>query len=87
MEIELVTRHGNKIRGIAMPNNFPNSVILSSQVKPCKISLLGINIVSKAVAVKTTKPILECILLEAKGGELKMTANNLNLGKIGRAHV
>ena len=48
----------------------------------CKKSTLqaGINIVSKAVAVKTTKPILECILLEAKGGELKMTANNLNLG-------
>ena len=40
----------------------------------------GINIVSKAVAAKTTKPILECILLEAKGGELKLTANNLNLG-------
>ena len=40
----------------------------------------GINIVSKAVSSKTTKPILECILLEAKGGELKLTANNLNLG-------
>ena len=40
----------------------------------------GINIVSKAVAAKTTKPILECILLEAKGGELKLTANNLTLG-------
>ncbi len=48
----------------------------------CKKSNLqsGINIVSKAVAAKTTKPILECILLEAKGGELKLTANNLNLG-------
>ena len=45
----------------------------------CKKSTLqaGISIVSKAVAAKTPKPILECILLETKGGELKLTANNL----------
>ena len=48
----------------------------------CKkqVLLSGINTVSKAVATKTVKPILECILLEAKNGELKLTANNLNLG-------
>ncbi len=48
----------------------------------CKKNVLqsGINIVSKAVSNKTTKPILECILLEAKNGKLKLTANNLNLG-------
>ena len=48
----------------------------------CKKSTLqsGISIVSKAVAAKTPKPILECILLETKGGQLKLTANNLNLG-------
>lgn len=47
----------------------------------CKKSTLinGINIVSKAVSTKTTMPILECILLEAKGGELKLTANNLEM--------
>ena len=42
--------------------------------------LTGLNTVSKAVATKTVKPILECILLEAHNGELKLTANNLNLG-------
>ncbi len=48
----------------------------------CKKNILqsGINIVQKAVSTKTTKPILECILLEAQGGNLKLTANNLNLG-------
>ena len=48
----------------------------------CKKSILlsGINTVQKAVSSKTTKPILECILLEARNGELKLTANNLNLG-------
>ena len=42
--------------------------------------LSGLNIVSKAVSGKVVKPILECILIEAKNGELKLTANNLNLG-------
>ncbi len=42
--------------------------------------LSGINIVSKAVAGKTTKPILECILIEAKNGMIRLTGNNLNLG-------
>ncbi len=42
--------------------------------------LAAINIVSKAVAVKTTKPILECIFVEAKNGRIKLTSNNLTLG-------
>ncbi len=48
----------------------------------CKKSSLtaGINIVSKAVSTKTTMPILECILLKAEGGVLRLTANNLELG-------
>ena len=40
----------------------------------------GINIVSKAVSQKTPNKILECILIEAKNGKLKLTGNNLNLG-------
>lgn len=40
----------------------------------------GINIVSKAVSSKTMLPILECILLQADGGEFKMTASDLELG-------
>ena len=48
----------------------------------CKKSelLTGLNIVSKAVSTKAVKPILECILIEAKNGEVKLTANNLSLG-------
>lgn len=42
--------------------------------------LSGINIVAKAVAAKTTKPILECIMFETMPDGLKLTANNLNLG-------
>ena len=51
------------------------------KIKIKKSNLLdGINIVSKAIATKTAKPILECILIEAKAGRIKLTANNLNLG-------
>ncbi len=38
-----------------------------------------LNTVSKAVSVKTTMPILKGILLEVKGGYLRMTASNLDI--------
>ncbi|MCR5785850.1 MAG: DNA polymerase III subunit beta [Eubacterium sp.] len=40
----------------------------------------AVNIVSKAVAVRSTISILECILISAEGNEIKMTANNTELG-------
>ncbi len=40
----------------------------------------GVNTVSKAVPSKTTMPILECILLEAADGQIKLTANDTELG-------
>lgn len=40
----------------------------------------GISIVSKAVPGKTTMPILECILIDATSGEIKFTANDMELG-------
>jgi len=48
----------------------------------CKKEILmsGINIVSKAVSTKTAQPILECILLEAMNGRIKLIGNNLELG-------
>ena len=48
----------------------------------CKKSDLsaGINTVSKAVSNKTTMPILQCILVEAVGGRIKLIANDLELG-------
>ena len=46
-----------------------------------KQSLLnGLQIVSKAVPNKTTMSILECILVEAKDGTIKFTANDMELG-------
>ena len=40
----------------------------------------GVNIVSKAVPVRTTMAILECILIDASAGEIKLTANDMEIG-------
>ncbi len=46
-----------------------------------KTNLLnGVNIVSKAVPSKTTMSILECILIDVNKGEIKLTANDMELG-------
>lgn len=42
--------------------------------------LKGVNIVSKAVPVRTTMPILSCILIDASIDEIKFTANDMELG-------
>ena len=48
----------------------------------CKKSnlLSGVQIVSKAVPSKTTMSILECILVEAENNEIKLSANDMELG-------
>ena len=48
----------------------------------CKKSnlLSGVQIVSKAVPSKTTMSILECILIDTRNGEIKLTANDMELG-------
>ena len=46
-----------------------------------KASLLkGVSIVSKAVPSRTTMPILNCILIDAAANEIKLTANDMELG-------
>ena len=40
----------------------------------------GVSIVSKAVPSRTTMPILECILIDASTSEIKLTANDMELG-------
>ena len=40
----------------------------------------GVSIVAKAVPSKTTKPILECILIDATTDIIKFTANDMELG-------
>ena len=42
--------------------------------------LNGVNTVYKAVPSKTTMSILECILIDASKGEIKLTANDMELG-------
>ena len=46
-----------------------------------KTNLLnGVHIVEKAVPNKTTMSILECILIDAQNGQIKLTANDMELG-------
>lgn len=46
-----------------------------------KANLLhGVNIVSKAVPTRTTMAILECILIDASTNDIKLTANDMELG-------
>ena len=46
-----------------------------------KTNLLhGVNIVSKAVPTRTTMAILECILIDASSDEIKLMANDMELG-------
>lgn len=42
--------------------------------------LKGVNTVLKAVPAKTTMPILECILIDTTEGQIKLTANDMELG-------
>ena len=42
--------------------------------------LNGVQIVSRAVPSKTTMSILECILVDTRNGEIKLTANDMELG-------
>ena len=44
------------------------------------VLLNGVQTVSKAVPNKTTMSILECILIDASKGEIKLTANDMELG-------
>ena len=49
--------------------------------KKKKTNLLnGVQIVSKAVPSKTTMSILECILIDVRNGEIKLAANDMELG-------
>ena len=42
--------------------------------------LKGLNIVSKAVPVRTTMSILECILIDASTNDIRLTSNDMELG-------
>jgi len=56
-------------------------VINNMKIICSKSNLLqGVNIVSKAVPSRTTMPILECILIDCSTNEIKLTANDMELG-------
>ncbi len=40
----------------------------------------GLSIVSRAIPVRTTLEIMKCVLIQADGGEMKLTANDTSLG-------
>lgn len=42
--------------------------------------LKSVNIAVRAVPVRTTMPILECILIEAAAGDIKFTTNDMDMG-------
>ena len=42
--------------------------------------LNGLNIVSKAVSDNTTMALLKCVLIQAGNGEIRLTANDMDLG-------
>lgn len=48
----------------------------------CQKSVLmnGVNIVLKAVPAKSTMPILECLIIEVKNQQIKLIANDMELG-------
>lgn len=55
--------------------------ILKMKLICSKANLLrGVNIVSKAVPTRTTMAILECILIDASANEIKLIANDMELG-------
>ena len=54
---------------------------LTVKISCSKSSLLnGINIVSKAVSSKSTMPILQCILIDTSLSEIKLIANDIEIG-------
>ena len=61
--------------------NHRNELLTTMKLICSKSNLLhGVNIVSKAVPTRTTMAILECILIDASANEIKLTANDMELG-------
>ena len=61
--------------------NHRKELLITMKLICSKSNLLhGVNIVSKAVPTRTTMAILECILIDASANEIKLTANDMELG-------
>lgn len=65
----------------ACSTNHRKELLTTMKLICSKSNLLhGVNIVSKAVPTRTTMAILECILIDASANEIKLTANDMELG-------
>lgn len=63
------------------PLRYQEGVTNTMKLICSKSNLLhGVNTVSKAVPTRTTMAILECILIDASTNEIKLTANDMELG-------
>lgn len=66
---------------LLLPYQIQEGVIHIMKIICSKSNLLyGVNIVSKAIPSRTTMAILECILIDASANEIKLTANDMELG-------
>ena len=66
---------------LLLPYQIQEGVIHIMKIICSKSNLLyGVNIVSKAGPSRTTMAILECILIDASANEIKLTANDMELG-------
>lgn len=64
-----------------MPEGPEGRLYTQMKIKCEKSDLLNsVNIVLKAVAVKTTMPILESLVIDARDNQIKMIANDMELG-------
>ena len=69
------------IRGQPDANNSERKLSTIMKLRFQKDDIVnGISIVMKAVPSKTTMSILECILIDASSGEIKLTGNDMELG-------
>lgn len=67
--------------GLIFSHIFKKGTYTHMKIVCTKSSLLnGVQTVSKAVPNKTTMSILECILVDTRTGEIKLTANDMELG-------
>ena len=70
------------LAGTVFPGHYRRKEVINiMKLKFQKDAIVNaINIVMKAVPSKTTMSILECILIDASSGEIKLTGNDMELG-------
>ena len=78
-DIILSILHGRASGNDHLPNKGRKRIYMELRIAKSYLSQ-GIQIVSKAVPSKTTMSILECILIDASGNNIRLIANDMELG-------